>query len=162
MDVGRRRVHRMAMFSVFFSLVSFITPGYVVPQIDIVVSLITSSMAVHHTSSNARLREATSHQSCGRSIAGVHGLAISGAVLSVLFGLIGRPYVTMMLVLRDADLIAFILGMLSALCTLINVVILISIASYTRSDRNSCTSCCAPPSAVLGDVSPDKVCVESF
>ena len=156
MGVGRSRVHLMAAFSIFVSLVSFITPGLIVPPVDIVVSLIASSMAVHHTSSNARLRAATrrghKHQ-CGCGLACVHSMAISGAVLSVLFGLIGR---LALITVTQRYAWGVVYKMISGTCTLINVVILSSIASYTRSDRNSCTCCCARPSAVLRDVSPTE------
>ena len=167
MDLGRRRVHVMAGFSVFCSVVSFITPGIMIPPVDIVIGLIAAGMAVHHTYSSARLRQATrgyKHQACGCGIACVHSMALSGAIMCGILG-IGRLVLNMLL-WRDegtrssSQLQTFIaMGMISGVCSILNVVILSSIASYTRSDRKSCTCCCAPPSAVLGDVSPAVLCV---
>ena len=164
MDLGRRRVHVMAGFSVFCSVVSFITPGIMVPPVDIVIGLIAAGMAVHHTYSSARLRQATrgfKHQACGCGIACVHSMALSGAIMCGILGL-GRLALNMSFwraIVYSQSVHPFIaMGMISGVCSILNVVILSSIASYTRSDRKSCTCCCAPPSAVLGDVSPAVLC----
>ena len=166
MDLGRRRVHVMAGFSVFCSVVSFITPGIMILPVDIVIGLIAAGLAVHHTYSSARLRQATrgyKHQACGCGLACVHSMSMTGAILSGIFG-ISRLVCNMLfwraVHVRSTNLQAFIvMGMISGVCSVLNVVILSSIASYTRSDRKSSTCCCAPPSAVLGDVSPALLCV---